>query len=112
MHPLARPAAEAARCAGEQGKFWEYHDALFAEAALTPETWMSLAGRLNLDEARFKQCFDAGRYRAAVQEDESQARGLGIDSTPAFFVNGLALMGAQPIEEFIKVIDRELARRR
>jgi protein-disulfide isomerase len=112
IHPQARAAAEAARCAGEQGRFWEYHDALFGEASFSGETWMNLAERLKLDKAQFKQCVDSGKYRAAVEEDERQAQELGIESTPAFFINGVALTGAQPIEEFSKLIDRELARRR
>lgn len=112
IHPQARAAAEAARCAGEQGRFWEYHDALFSEASFSGETWMNLAERLKLDKAQFKQCVDSGKYRAAVEEDERQAQELGIESTPAFFINGVALTGAQPIEEFSKLIDRELARRR
>jgi protein-disulfide isomerase len=111
IHPQARPAAEAARCAGDQGKFWEYHDALFAEASFSGETWMKLAGELKLDAAQFKQCLDSGKHKAAVQADEKQAMELGVESTPAFFINGVAVTGAQPIEEFAKVIDRELARR-
>jgi protein-disulfide isomerase len=108
MHPEAPRAAEAARCAGDQNKYWEYHDALFDAASLAAGIYPDLARKVGLDEAQFKGCLDLGKHRMAVQADSQQARGLGIEGTPAFFINGVFLNGAQPLEAFTRIIDREL----
>jgi protein-disulfide isomerase len=111
LHPQARAAAEAARCAGDQGKFWEYHDALYANAPkATSEDLNNYAQQFGLNVKSFEDCFTSGKYKAAVQKDYAEAANLGLTGTPAFFINGRELSGAQPIEAFAAIIDDELAR--
>jgi protein-disulfide isomerase len=111
LHPLARRAAEAARCAQDQGKFWEYHDLLFAEAPkATPEDLSRFAQQVGLDLAKFESCLSGGVHRATVQRDIDEGSRLGVNGTPAFFINGRLLTGAQPLEAFARVIEEELAR--
>lgn len=110
IHPEAAPAAEAANCAHEQGKFWEFHDLLFSGGqALGRETYLAYAKRLSLNLDQFTTCLDERRYQAEVESDYAYAADLGINSTPTFFINGIALLGAQPFEVFKQVIDLELA---
>ncbi len=112
LHPQARRAAEAARCAQDQGRFWEYHDLLFAEAPkATPEELKRYAEKVGLDLAKFEPCLTGGTHRAAVQRDLDEGSRLGITGTPAFFINGRPLDGAQPLEAFVRVIEEELSRR-
>jgi len=94
MHPLAARAAEAARCAGAQGKFWEYHDALFVNKRLQTSELKKQARALNLDGARFDQCLDTGEQTAAVKKDAAEAQRLGLQGTPSFFINGHFMSGA------------------
>ena len=109
IHKEAAGAAEAGSCANEQGKFWELHDALFAENAnLLPAEIKRTAARLGIDSEAFAACLDSGRHRAEWQQDAAEAAGYGLTGTPAFFVNGRLLSGAQPLEAFAKVIDEEL----
>jgi protein-disulfide isomerase len=111
LHPEARQAAEAARCAGDQGKFWEYHDVLYANAPkASPADLKSYAQQLGLKVESFDDCLSRGKARAAIQKDRSEAARLGLNGTPAFFINGRELSGAQPIEAFAAIIDDELAR--
>ena len=109
IHPQAQMAAEAARCAGEQGKFWEYHDKVFSQAALDRDTLYSYGQSLGLDMQRFHACVDSGKYRKAVESDFEAGQQAGVGGTPAFFINGIFLDGAQPQGEFEKIIDAELA---
>ena len=110
IHPQARRAAEAARCAQDQGKFWEYHDLLFTQSPqLAPEDLRRYAGQVGLDVAKFDGCLATGVHKAAVQRDLDEGNRLGITGTPAFFVNGRTLTGAQPIEAFTRLIEQELA---
>ncbi len=110
IHPNAGAAAEAANCANEQGRFWEYHDLLFdAEQGLSREAYEAYASQLNLDLEQFKTCLDEKRYESEVSADFEYARQLGVQSTPTFFINGVALIGAQPFEVFQEVIELELA---
>jgi protein-disulfide isomerase len=110
IHPLARPAAEAARCAGEQGKFWEYHDKLYADSPkLGVEDLKSAAKDVGLNLLSFDQCFASGKYRSAVQKDFNDGAKLGLTGTPAFFINGREISGAQPVDAFSAVIDEELS---
>lgn len=110
LHPNAEPAAEAANCAGEQGKYWEYNDALFnTSEGFSRATFDLLAAQLALDVDSFGTCLDEHRYRDEIIADYEYAANLGISSTPTFFINGLALVGAQPFEVFKQVIDMELA---
>ncbi len=106
----ALPAAEASLCAGEQGSYWEYHDKLFSgEYGLTDEAYIQYAEELNLDMDIFNTCVSEHRYQESIQKDVDFATQLGIGSTPTFFINGLAMVGAQPIEAFKQLIDQELA---
>jgi len=110
MHAEALPAAEAANCAGEQGKYWEYHDALFAmKYGLGQDAYIAYAKDLGLDVDKFTACMNEHRYRDEVLADREYALNLGVQSTPTFFVNGIAIVGAQPFEVFQSIIDQELA---
>jgi protein-disulfide isomerase len=112
-HPNARPAAEAAQCAAEQGQFWPYHDRLFADPSkLADEDLKQSASALGLDAARFNACFDSHKYKGRVEADIQAANEAGVNGTPAFFINGRMLSGAQPFDEFKRVIDEELAFKR
>ena len=93
-HSLAMPAHEAARCAGEQGRYWAYHDVLFER------------------QPRFERCLDSRRFRAAVEADFAEGRELGVRSTPTFLINGKPIVGAQPVDRFRAAIDDALQARR
>lgn len=113
LHPSARKGHEAARCANEQGKFWPYHDKLFANAPkASPENLKTYAQEVGLDVGAFEKCFSRGKYQAAVQKDIEEGTRAGVTGTPAFFINGRVISGAQPLESFVRVIDDELARAR
>jgi protein-disulfide isomerase len=112
-HPGALPAARAARCAGEQGKFWEYHrDLMTAPGTLDAADLERRAGALQLDHTSFKACVSSGRYDGAIQDSLRQADELGVSGTPAYFVNGRMISGARPLESFTQLIDEELAGKR
>ena len=109
LHPQASKAAEAARCANDQGKFWEYHDVLYTNAPRGgPEDLRRYAEQVGLDVPEFDQCVSSGAHRAGVQRDMEEGSRLGVTGTPAFFVNGRPLEGAQPLEAFVRVIEEEL----
>jgi protein-disulfide isomerase len=109
IHPQARQAAEAARCAGEQGKFWEYHDTLYANAPRAGvEELKAYAKEVGINAASFEQCFASGKYKSLVQKDLSEGAQLGLTGTPTFFINGREISGAQPVEAFAAIIDDEL----
>jgi len=110
FHANAHGAAEAARCAGAQGKFWGYHDGLFAGDSLSTESLQQLADTVGLDRAEFDECLSSGRFKEAVDEDLRAGQKVGVRGTPAFFINGRMLSGAQSFEAFERVIDEELAR--
>ena len=111
IHPYARRAAEAARCAQDQGKFWDYHDILFTKAPkLAPDDLKQYAAEVGLDAVEFEACLGQGIHSTAVQHDVDESKRLGITGTPAFFINGRPLQGAQPIEAFTQVIEDELTR--
>ena len=109
-HPNAHPAAEAAQCANEQGKFWPYHDKLFADPRkLSDADLKQAAVDLGLDAAKFDACVDSHKYKARVDADMQAGDAAGVNGTPAFFINGRQLSGAQPYEVFKQLIDEELA---
>ncbi len=111
LHPLAPKAHEAARCAAEQGKFWEYHDVLFERSPqLAPAELKNYARQLKLDGEAFDKCLDSGRQQAAIAGDVQDGTRLGASGTPTFFINGRMIVGAQPISTFQKIIDGELAK--
>ncbi len=112
MHPHAEKAAEAAQCAGDQGKYWDMHEKLFAnQQALEPAQLKGYAKGLGLDTAKFDKCLDSGEKAKIVEENRKAGEKVGVTGTPAFFVNGYQLTGAQPFEEFKTLIDQELARK-
>jgi protein-disulfide isomerase len=109
FHIHAMQAANAARCAGEQGKFWQYHDALFADQTeLASADLKATAKKLALDGPRFEACLDEGRYDDAIKKDAELGRKLEVTGTPTFFIDGRPLVGAQGEAKFIEVIDEEL----
>jgi protein-disulfide isomerase len=111
LHPEARRAHEAARCAHEQGRFWPYHDVVYSHAPKTsPENLKTYAQEVELDVPAFEQCLSSGKYKAIVQQDVEEGTRLGVTGTPAFFINGRQLVGAQLLETFVQLIDDELAR--
>lgn len=131
IHPWAEKGAEAAGCANEQGKFWEYHDAIFqnqtaitekystaaaaqpadagAGLAAVVDTLKSTATDLGLDAAAFNQCLDSGTRAQEIQKDYQDGISYGVQGTPAFFINGLLVSGAQPFANFKTAIDAALA---
>ena len=111
FHKDALPAALASMAAHEQGKFWEYHDKLFAnQQKMQPPFLRQYAQELGLDVKRFEQALDRATGKAAIDADVAEVKALGITGTPAFFVNGRYLSGAKPFEDFVKVINAELGR--
>jgi protein-disulfide isomerase len=111
IHPQARQAAEAARCADDEGKFWEYHDKLYASSPkAAPEDLKLYATDLGLKRDLFDQCLVSGKYKAAIQKDLKDAATLGLTGTPTFFINGRELSGAQSVEAISQIIDEELSR--
>ena len=110
IHPQAQQAAEASRCAGEQGKFWEYHDLVFANQSMLQQTSLiEHARKLQLDDKRFEACLGSGKFRNAVQSDLQDGMRVGVNGTPAFYINGISLSGSQPAAAFYKIIDEQLA---
>ncbi len=110
IHPEAFPSAEASMCANEQNTFWEYHDKIFEnQDKLGRELYLQIASDLMLDTTAFEGCLNAGKYKDLIQQDSDFALNLGVQSTPTFFINGLALVGAQPLSAFTQIIDKELA---
>ena len=116
QHQYAWLAAEAAMCAGAQGKFWEMHDALFNtqakwEALPAPATFFdSLAGAQGVDIARWRQCVQSGKMKPLIQADHDRAQAAGTASTPSFMIGDKILAGAQPIEQLRQAIDSAMAK--
>jgi protein-disulfide isomerase len=109
MHAHAAKAAEAALCAGEQGKFWEYHDMIFRSKQLEVEQLKGQATTLGLDATRFNKCLDSGAEAAAVQQSRAQGTNLGLSGTPSFFVNGHFYSGALDFNALHEIIARQLS---
>lgn len=110
IHPNAEPAAIAANCAGEQDKYWEFNELLFnGNKDLSPATYEAYAKDLGLNVDTFTSCQSEPGMKEEVTADYDFAANLGVRSTPTFFINGLAVVGAQPFEVFEQVIDMELA---
>lgn len=116
LHPNAPEASEASECANEQNKFWQYHDLLFKEQ----DVWSPLpdptsqfstyASQLGLNQSQFDSCLSAGKFKDAVTKDIDEGSAAGVNGTPTFFVNGTAIVGAQPYSAFKAAIDAELAK--
>ncbi|MGA2488647.1 MAG: DsbA family protein [Anaerolineales bacterium] len=110
MHSEAEPAAEAADCAGEQGAYWKYHDALYGQQyGLNRAAYEHYASDLGLDGKAFAACLDSRRYQSEVEADANDAAKVGLTGTPSFVINGRILIGALPFSDFKTVIDEELA---
>jgi protein-disulfide isomerase len=110
IHPHAQKSSEAALCAGEQGRYWEMHEKLFAnQKALATENLKAHARALGLDPLVFDRCLDSGRMAPVVEKNRRLGESVGVNSTPSFFVNGRLLTGAQPFERFLEIIDYELS---
>jgi protein-disulfide isomerase len=110
-HAQAFKAAEAGRCAHDQGKFWELHDTMFAkQGELGVDDLKRHAGELGMDQAAFDSCLDSGRFADQVTQDLKEGQQYGVSSTPTVFINGRAVMGAAPFETFEEIIEDELDR--
>jgi protein-disulfide isomerase len=111
IHPQARQAAEAARCADDEGKFWEYHDKLYGSSPkAAPEDLRFYAKDLGLKQDLFDKCMTSGKYKEAIQKDVNEGASLGVTGTPTFFINGRELSGAQSVEAISQIVDEELGR--
>jgi protein-disulfide isomerase len=112
FHDKAHLAAEAALAANEQGKFWPYHDKLFAnQQALDRPSLEKYAQELGLDMGKFRAALDSGKYKDKVDADAREGAAVGATGTPTFFINGTKVVGAQPVEAFKTVIDAELKKK-
>jgi protein-disulfide isomerase len=110
-HPDARPAAEAALCANDHGKFWAYHDKLFDnQAEMTVTNLKRWAAELGMNATTFNACFDQGTHRHLVEQDQEEGSRYGVSSTPTVYINGRAVVGAMPLEAYETIIQEELAR--
>jgi protein-disulfide isomerase len=110
IHPYAELAAEAALAANAQGQFWPYHDTLYAhQTALARADLDTYATTLGLDLTQFDAALDQGTFASAVAADIAQGQSVGVNGTPTFFINGVAVVGAVPYSELQSVIDEELA---
>jgi protein-disulfide isomerase len=110
IHPFAVKAAEAAECADDQEAFWEYHDLLFEnQSALDVDSLKGYAADAGLDTEAFDECLDSGKYTSEVANDLQDGVAAGVRGTPAFFVNGSLISGAQPYAVFQQVLDAALA---
>lgn len=123
IHPQAFKAAEAAHCAGDQGKFWQMHDLLFANMkALRPDDLSKYAKTEGLDMSKFQQCLDSGKYAGEIRSDMSEVQKAGISGTPAFLLGFIEqdgkvkavkkISGAQPYAVFKDAIDSLLAQKK
>lgn len=116
FHPGAQPAAMAAECADEQGKFWEFHDKVFAAQALQGQGTIQFgvadlkkwAKEINLNTIQFNQCLDSGKYKEEVAKDQTDGTAAGVSGTPTLFINGIRVVGAQPFATFKTIIDKAI----
>ena len=109
FHPFAQKAAEAGACAQDQGKFWELHDKMFTnQGKLAVADLKGYAKSLGMDAPKFDKCLDSGEKKAVVEEDMKAGNAAGVNGTPAFFINGVFVNGAQPYEQMKQTVDREL----
>ena len=109
FHQQARPASEAALCANAQGKFWEYHKKVMASASLTEDTLKQIGKDVGVDAAKFDTCLKNKEFTKDIDKDLEDGQAVGVNGTPAFFINGRMLSGAQPFEKFKETIDAALA---
>jgi len=115
FHAGAKPAAIASECSREQSKFWEMHDKIFNEQDkrgqgtinFTNDDLKKWAAEIGLNSGKFNQCFDSGKYEVEVQKDFNDGSTAGVTGTPAFFINGRLVVGAQPYAAFKAIIEEE-----
>ncbi|OGZ97103.1 MAG: hypothetical protein A3J10_01195 [Candidatus Sungbacteria bacterium RIFCSPLOWO2_02_FULL_54_10] len=118
IHPGALPAAEGTQCAHEQGKFWEMHDAIFDEqekqgsgtVQFTADDVKRWAASIGLNASQFNACLDSRKYQQEVEKDIADGSAAGVSGTPATFINGRLVSGAQPFAAFKAIIEEELAK--
>lgn len=116
FHPMGVPSAEAAECAKEQGKFWEMHDIMFEEqeklgegtVQYTVDDLKKWAAKIGVNTTQFNNCVDSEKYKAEIEKDAADGGAAGVTGTPAIFINGRLIAGAQPFSVFKTVIDDEL----
>ncbi len=109
VHSTSQKAQEAAQCANDQGKYWEYHDLLFEnQGALDDESLKTYASELGLNTNNFNSCFESRKYKSEVEKDTSDGRSYGVSGTPTFFINGKKMVGAQPYDAFRQEIEAAL----
>jgi protein-disulfide isomerase len=109
IHPQAAPAAYASEAAHRQGKFWEMHDLIFEnQQNMSEQAYVSYAEQIGLDVEKFKADMASDEVKAVIDADSQEANALGVSGTPAFFVNGKHMSGAQPFPAFQALIDEEL----
>ncbi|MCA1828000.1 MAG: thioredoxin domain-containing protein [Myxococcales bacterium] len=112
FHPFAEKAAEAGACAAEQGKFWELHNKMFEnQQKLAVDDLKDYAKSVGVDPAKFDKCLDSGEKKAQIDDDQKAGAAAGVNGTPAFFINGIFVNGAQPYEQMKQTIDRELKKK-
>ena len=112
FHANAMPAAIATRCAQHQGKFWEMHDKMFEQSQdLSAEVIEASAKEIGLDGEKFTACMKDDAQRTAVEDEMEEGSAFGVEGTPAFFVNGIPLGGAQPFSAFEELVKKELKRK-
>lgn len=109
-NPRSLPAARAARCAGEQGKFWEYHRQLLSDPRHEDADLQRRAAGLGLDTGRFTTCVASNRHDPAIESASEQGRTVGVSGTPTFFINGRRVVGVKPLDELSRMIEEELKR--
>ncbi len=110
FHPQAQKAAEAAECAGEQDKYFEMHELLFSSGvAGGVASFKQYASQIGLNTAKFNECLDSGKMVSEIRKDTADGAAIGVQGTPAFYVNGVEVSGAQPFEVFQQIIDGQLA---
>jgi protein-disulfide isomerase len=108
-------AAEAAECAADQGKFWEYHDLLFSrqagenQGAFNKDKLLAMAAELKLDMVRFEPCLKNDQTQGRVQTDTQEGQQVGVRGTPTFFVNGRAVVGAVPLQQLRAIVEQALS---
>jgi protein-disulfide isomerase len=117
FHEGAQDYAEATECANDEGKFWQMHDKIFDEQeklgqGTIPypgrETLFAWAGQIGLNAGKFKECLESDKYKEEVEKDIQDGVTAGVQGTPATFVNGRVVSGAQPLTAFVKIIEEEL----
>jgi protein-disulfide isomerase len=109
IHPNAMPSAIASLCANDQNAYWDFHEKLFSSETLDEATFVQYATDLNLNVDEFTACLSSGKHDEYIKQDMDFALNLGVQSTPTFFINGLAIVGAQPLSSFQQLIDKEIA---